>query len=219
MPKKYKDLVEAVEQVQGAVDTVQIDIMDGLFTPSKTWPYISTKSDMFEKLSSEEVGLPAWEDLDYEFDLMIKRPEDSLDKWIALGPKRIIIHVESVEDHKKLFDQTDQLRGFVEIGLSFDDDTDVTKFADLVEHADFVQVMGIDEIGAQAQPFEPRSIYNLTYLREKFPDLPLSVDGSVNLETAKNLVAAGATRLVSGSAIFHAEDPLMAIAELGQQVN
>jgi pentose-5-phosphate-3-epimerase len=34
------------------------------------------------------------------------------------------------------------------------------------------------------------------------PEMPISVDGSVNKETAHALVEAGATRLVIGSAIF-----------------
>lgn len=219
MPKKYSDLVQGAGQVVGVVDTMQVDIMDGIFVPGKTWPFVASKSDHFEKLTSEKEGLPHWQDLEYEFDLMIRRPEDQLDQWVALGPKRIIIHVESVEDHKKLFSQTEKLREFIEIGLSFDDDTDVIKFAELVPYADFIQVMGIDEIGAQGQAFEPRSIYNLTYLHEKFPNLPLSVDGSVNLETIQNLVAAGATRLVAGSAVFASLDPIMAIAELRQQAS
>jgi ribulose-phosphate 3-epimerase len=47
----------------------------------------------------------------------------------------------------------------------------------------------------------------------KYPNLPLSVDGGVSFETAPLLKAAGATRLVSGSAIFGSENIEEAVTE------
>ena len=50
-------------------------------------------------------------------------------------------------------------------------------------------------------------------IKNKFPNLEISIDGSVNSETAAKLVEAGATRLVIGSALFGAVDILSAIRE------
>ena len=36
--------------------------------------------------------------MDFEVDLMIKPTEEEIQKWITAGAKRLIIHVESVEN-------------------------------------------------------------------------------------------------------------------------
>jgi len=113
---------------------------------------------------------------------------------MALGPRRIVLHIESMLDPEKSLNEFSSLRGIVEIGLSFDDDYEVTELDKYMDLVDFVQVMGIDEIGKQGEPFEPRSLYNIEYLHNKFPEMPISVDGSVNVDTIEEFVKAGATR-------------------------
>ena len=39
MPRSFQELREAAESVNGLVGTAQIDIMDGIFVPEKSWPY------------------------------------------------------------------------------------------------------------------------------------------------------------------------------------
>nr|MBP6925919.1 hypothetical protein [Candidatus Paceibacterota bacterium] len=112
---------------------------------------------------------------------------------------------ESMLHPEKTLENLQSLREFIELGLSFDDDYEVTKLDHYIELVDFVQVMGIDEIGKQGEPFEPRSLYNIAYLRNKFPDMPISVDGAVNAETIQKFKEAGATRFVTGSAIFQGD--------------
>ena len=70
---------------------VQIDITDGKFVPTKT-----------------NIGL---EDLRYftervnvEFHLMINRPEEVISEWARVGSKRIIVHIEAIENMDKLLD-------------------------------------------------------------------------------------------------------------------
>ncbi len=46
-----------------------------------------------------------------------------------------------------------------------------------------------------------------------YPGLPISIDGGVSLETATDLIAAGADRLVVGSAIFGSENVIQAVED------
>ncbi|MBI3020251.1 MAG: hypothetical protein HYY60_02925 [Parcubacteria group bacterium] len=39
MPRSFTELREYVEQVKGIVNVIQIDVMDGVFVPEKSWPY------------------------------------------------------------------------------------------------------------------------------------------------------------------------------------
>jgi ribulose-phosphate 3-epimerase len=82
------------------------------------------------------------------------------------------------------------------------------------EKIQFIQLMGIDNVGFQHQAFDEKVLGKIKEVRIKFPGLPISIDGGVSLETAPELIAAGADRLVVGSAIFNAENPIEAIHNL-----
>jgi ribulose-phosphate 3-epimerase len=72
---------------------------------------------------------------------------------------------------------------------------------------DYVELMGIDEIGRQGQPFDERVLQRIRDIKAKYPDLEVSIDGSVNEDTLPRLKEAGADRFVVGSAILNAENP------------
>jgi pentose-5-phosphate-3-epimerase len=76
LPKDFFALQEHLERVVGVCKFVQIDICDGLYTQSKTWPFTHTPDIYFDKLVSQEDGMPFWEKIDFELDLMIKNPEE-----------------------------------------------------------------------------------------------------------------------------------------------
>ena len=75
-----------------------------------------------------------------------------------------------------------------------------------IEQLDFVQFMGIAEIGFQGSTFSESVFAKIEDLRNRYPELIISVDGGVNLEVAKRLVETGVNRIVVGSAIFGKND-------------
>ncbi|MDH5442676.1 MAG: hypothetical protein OEX08_03725, partial [Candidatus Nomurabacteria bacterium] len=103
MPNSYNDLLEKSGQVSDVVSIVQIDVMDGIFVPEKTWPYVDSADEHFARMINEEEGLPNAEKIDYELDLMIQSPDTDFDKWVALQPRRIIVHIESLENPENFF--------------------------------------------------------------------------------------------------------------------
>jgi ribulose-phosphate 3-epimerase len=131
-----------------------------------------------------------------------------------LQPARIIIHLESVQDHVKLFLALEQIRGIIEIGLAISNETPDEVLEKYIEDCDFIQLMGIAKIGYQAQPFDESVIERIAYFHRKYPDMPISVDGGVNETTIKRLVGAGASRLVVGSSIFASGNPADNIEKL-----
>jgi len=225
MPDSYDDLCEKAARVHTLVPLAQIDIMDGVFVPSKSWPYRTggtTKDEQFVLLSKQEESLPFWEEIDYEIDLMITEPEKHIDEWLPLGASRLIFHIEAIKDHDAFWghdifkDGARDISGekVIEVGLAINPDTPLENIYPYIEKIDFVQCMGIAKIGYQGQPFDERVLEQVNKLRVKYPNLTISVDGGVNKETAPLLKAAGANRLVVGSAIFGAEDTALAIREL-----
>jgi len=209
MPKSFEDLALKVDSVAGFVSRVQIDVMDGKFVPERTWPYFSYHDSEFVAILSESAGLPLWDKIDYEVDLMVSTPETDVFDWIKAGVKRVILHIESTEELVKLigeiraeFGNPKESEFAPEIGIAANNDTSFEELEEFVSLADFIQVMGIARIGYQGEKFDERAISRITQLRKKFPGLIISVDGGVNNETAPRLVEAGASRLVSGSYLF-----------------
>lgn len=212
LPKDFDELEEKLELIRGFADEVQIDICDGAFVPSKTWPYAHIPDDRFEAIVSQEEGLPFWEEFDFEFDMMVKNPLQKIADFISLGGKRLIVHLDSandeeIEDILKEYANEDVRDFDVEIGFGISAQTDMNRALEFAGRATFVQCMGIRKIGFQGQEFDESVIDRINLLRHKFPKLIISVDGGVNEENIPDLVAAGADRLVIGSAIWESDAP------------
>lgn len=215
MPKDYEHLDEMMSLFVGVAPLVQLDIMDGKFVPERTWPY--PRDPHFEAISKEEEGMPRWEEIDFEADLMISDPELAVPKWVSAGANRVIVHVESMKDFEVIRAAVPE--GMIELGLAINNDTPLSILDPYLDRIDFVQCMGIAQIGFQGQPFDERVVERVRTLRAMKPEMPISVDGSVNFDTARILADAGATRLVSGSAILEADDFTQAVAQLKNLVS
>ncbi len=224
----FEDLKDKMARVEGIAPIVQIDACDGQFVRSESWPYKGDREDDFKRLIEEDEGFPFWETLDFEIHLMVKDPETVAESWIKAGAKRVLMHVESSENLLEFVKRLRTEYGYpgeqvanVEIGIVLNVSTPIdTIYAYLDKNedgkslADVVQFMGIRHIGYQGEPFAPEILEKIKALREKYPEVIISVDGGVNFETAKSLVEAGANRLVSGSAIYDSNDVAEAIEEL-----
>lgn len=209
LPYTFAELTDKIELIKGFTKAVQVDVCDGQFVQNATWPY-RKHDDSFEKIIHEEEGMPGWESIDYEFDLMVNRPEEVVEEWVTAGAARVIVHAEAKGDIAEAFVK---LSGTVEVGLAINIDTPL----DLIElhqgRINFVQCMGIDRIGFQHQAFDDKVLNKIKEIKAKYPDLIVSIDGGVSLESAPKLIEAGANRLVVGSAIFNADNPLDAIKQ------
>jgi len=220
LSRDYEDMKNKIALVRGIVPVVQIDFCDGIFVSSKTWPFSTGgASDInFQRILNEQEGMPFWEDVDFELDLMVADGVQNFDVYTKLGPKRIVFHIEAVgnlEEFKHFLEGIDlYIRDAMQIGIAINTTTPIEQIFSLVNNVDFVQCMGIEKIGFQGQPFDERVLSHIKTLKEKYPDLIISVDGGVSFEIAQRLVGAGVDRLVAGSLILKAEDIRETISEL-----
>jgi ribulose-phosphate 3-epimerase len=209
LPRDFSELKDKLELIKDVAKTAQIDVCDGQFVPTATWPY-KRQDDSFEKILREEDGLPGWEKLVFEIDLMVNYPERIVDEWVTAGATRIIIHVEAKGD---IMGTLLQLKDRVEIGIALGMETPVDVIEQYKEYITSVQLMGIDNIGLQGQAFDMKVVEKVKAVKDRYPDLSVSVDGGVSLENASLLIAAGANRLVVGSAIFKSDNPIEAVGK------
>ncbi|PIP68829.1 hypothetical protein CO033_00685 [Candidatus Nomurabacteria bacterium CG_4_9_14_0_2_um_filter_32_10] len=227
LPKDYEDLKNKIAFVRGLVPIVQIDICDGIFVKTASWPFLSKaesgdifKSNLdehFSRILNEEEGMPFWEDIDFELDLLVADAIENFDIYTKLGPKKIIFHIEAVgniESFKEFLEGIDMYtRDNIQIGVAINPATPLEQIFPLISCIDFVQCMGNDKIGYQGISLDEEVYKKIKIFREKYSDLPIAVDIGVNKKTASLLIKEGATKLVIGSAIFNTEDIIETIQE------
>ncbi len=204
IPQSFDHLRDAFHVLQGNVEEIQIDIVDGSFVPFTSWPYRGSGSVMLIREYTDRYQI--------EVDLMVENPEQALPLYVDAGARKIVVHIESVTDLETIY--AHHRAHEYQLGLSIGNDTPLEVLKKELSHADYVQLMGIRNIGTQGQPFDTAVLDRIAELRTSYPDLIISIDGSVNAESLPLLRAAGANRFVAGSAIFSATDPVEAYRSL-----
>lgn len=194
LPDNFEHLVHKLFVLEGLLPRVQIDLCDGVFGLEKTWlPY-------------REKELP--EGFSYEFDLMVKDWRKYLVRVVALRATRVVMHIDDMSD-----DDLNEIVGMVRphkiaLGLCVSNDKNVPLFAARVRRVEelysrvFIQVMGIQHIGAQGQPFDDSVLRRISYLKSECRGIDIQVDGSMNPETILKVKNAGARCAVVGSYLF-----------------
>lgn len=204
IPVSYDHLTDTLQEVAPFASEVQVDIVDGHFVPFTSWPYRGSGSPLLLESLAKRFTI--------EFDLMIEAPERAIDLYARAGARAIVVHLEST-DHIDDIIAHHALHTY-KLGLSVNNDTPLEQLLRYLEHADYVQLMGIANIGSQGQPFDDRVLDRIRILRDNYPSLLVSIDGSVNHDTLPRLKKAGAKRFVSGSAILSADNPALAFHRL-----
>ena len=199
LPKNLEEIATLVRRLERANCTIQIDICDGNFVSSQTWPYIKNTLPEFK----DDFELPGWEDFDYELDLMIRDPQLHIDNLKNIGASRAIIHTKSTTKEGVL-EACRKLSVYdIEIGIGIqNDDLEYSSILSSLEEAQipyYIQIMGIDRIGKQGEPFSLASLDLVKKIHSDYPNIVLQVDGAVSTSTVSELSDAGVTRFVVGS--------------------
>lgn len=216
MPKRYYDIENTIEKIGEVSSTVQIDFVDGFIAPNRTWWFNRKDQEILEEFEREERGLPRWENINYEFDLMVKDPLSHIDKFLMLGPSKIIFHLESFEKSKMLEyleNLPEIIKSTIQFGIAIGLGNPPEDIADFLPYITTIQCMGIAAIGYQGQPYDDRVIEQIQKVKALYPDKVISVDGAVSEDNIESLVKAGATQFVIGSAILQSEAPQETIRE------
>jgi len=207
IPTSRHHLEVTVDLFASFSDTCQVDVVDGVFDDSVSWPF-NVEEQLVETLKTVR-----FDELAVELDLMVQNPEETLDVWLSTKPTRIIVHVESTHKLDEIIKHA-STHGY-QLGLAFGNDTDLALLQEVdMAGVDIVQLMGIAEIGEQGNPFDERVLERIKIVKDMFPNLPVSIDGGVSLDAITRLKKAGADRFVSGSAILKSPEPSRAYKDL-----
>ncbi len=220
LPKNRNELVTKLQRLieSGYTGRIQIDLCDGVFVPSITWPfseYENQKSFLnkaHEFFIDEELQ-ELLKNFQVDYDLMVDQSEYLFLVWNSFSPHNIIIHLDAVTDHEALaIELLSQKKHFSfvsekRITFAISQKTSIDDFTDWYNELGIrqVQVMGIETIGKQGESFSDTTISIIEKLQSKFPDLIISVDGGVNNDTIGKIAKTGIDSVVAGSAVFNGE--------------
>jgi ribulose-phosphate 3-epimerase len=141
--------------------------------------------------------------------LQVMRPDSLIPAFVEAGVASISVQPE-VTTHLHRTLATIQAAG-CEAGCALNPATSLEVLEWVLPHLDYVLVMSVNP-GFGGQAFIPEMVDKVRRLRE-VTDLPIQVDGGINVETAPLMVEAGAQVLVAGSAVYRG-DPASEMREI-----
>ena len=177
----------------GGADWIHVDVMDGHFVPNITIGPPVIKS------------LRKTTELPFDVHLMIENPDRYLEDFARAGADILTVHWEACVHLHRTIQNIKELG--VKTGVSINPATPVCVLENILEEIDLVLVMSVNP-GFGGQKFIPgalKKILELKNIKNRCKlQFEIEVDGGINLENSMDVVRAGATVLVAGSAIYNA---------------
>jgi ribulose-phosphate 3-epimerase len=134
---------------------------------------------------------------------MISEPDRYIEEFAAAGADRLTVHVEATHHLHRTLQAIQQLG--VKAGVTLNPATPLVTLEEVLPLVDLVLVMSVNP-GFGGQSFIPGSLRKIGRLRQMLnqvnPTAWLEVDGGIKPENTADIVRAGATALVAGSAVF-----------------
>ena len=191
------------EVLDAGARVVHVDVMDGHFVPPITVGSLIVAA-IRELAHSHGAAL--------DVHLMIERPERQIADFARAGADIITVHAEATQHLHRTVETIREAGALA--GVALNPGTPVEALAEVADHLDLALCMTVNP-GWGGQAFIPTSPDKIARLRRVLPsEAPLEVDGGVDRHSAGVCREAGATLFVAGSAVFGANDPAAAYAEL-----
>ncbi|TNN06449.1 Ribulose-phosphate 3-epimerase isoform 2 [Schistosoma japonicum] len=161
--------------LNSGADYLHLDIMDGHFVPNITIGH--------PVVASLKKHLPCKAFLDLH--MMVSDPEKWVENMKAAGASQYTFHFESSKDVMHCIQKIREAD--MKVGLGIKPKTPVTEVLPYVDLVDMVLIMTV-EPGFGGQKFMADMLPKVRYLREKYTNLDIEVDGGVTLKNIRDCV-------------------------------
>ncbi len=190
---------EQLAKIDGHFSSLQIDVLDGIFLPNKTFS---------EREELKDINSEAY----FELHLMVKDPIAEIAKWKEIDSVTgVVFHIEAdvnPEECIKIIRANNW-----KVGLALNPETPIAQIMPYVNLVDEILFMTVHP-GQQGAKFLPETLEKIKEFKKLGLNVIVSADGGINKTTIKSVVDAGAEKLYIGSAITGAEDTEKAHEEL-----
>lgn len=178
---------------QAGADAVHLDVMDGIFVPN-----ISIGLPVIKSLRKHS-------DLIFDVHLMIENPKEYVERFAQAGADIITFHVESCDNAAEVFEVINLIKAAGKrAGLTLKPETPIESIYEFVPHLDRLLIMSVKP-GYGGQKFMPDSLEKVRKLRNFAPNLEIEIDGGINADNVREVLAAGVNVVVVGNGIFRSE--------------
>ncbi len=199
----FARLGDQVAAIEGHVDILHLDVMDGHFVPNITFgiPVIAS----LRKVTT----------LDFDCHIMTANPDAFLGELAEAGANHVTVHIEAATDPTRAIKRARD--NGLSFGLAASPLTPWKAIEPFAEECDLLLIMSV-EPGFGGQSFI-RDVLGKTELARKWVEdhglaTDIEIDGGVGMDNIRLARDSGANVFVAGTSIFGAPDPARAAHEL-----
>lgn len=199
-----EELKAQIEKISPLSEDLHVDYSDGAFVASKTvdWQLL--------------LDLPEYYfNNNFYLHLMCQRPLAIAKTALRQGFAGVTLHVEAVNNSDLA--EIKLLGQYGAVGLAIKIGTPLAKIAPYIKLVDSITVMTI-EAGGQGREFQKNGLENIKGLRVQGYKGTIIADGGINETTIEETIAAGADKLVVGSALVKSDNPQETFIRLLAQI-
>jgi len=175
LEKEFFRAEERLQLVKDLTSWVQIDVVDGIFSPGKTF-----ELELLNKVDIVKTFL-------WDIHLMVKDPIKWLEKCMFVGASRVIGQVEMMENTDAFVQKAKDMG--LEVGLAYNIDTQINK---IPSETDLILLMG-RKAGFERDEFNPKIFDKIN------SDNIYAIDGGVDINNIELIEKSGIEIVYSGN--------------------